>query len=251
LVCDDRKILKAHKVVLSASSSVFHNIVKDLPQNNSVIYLRGINHVEMEAILKYMYLGEATFSEDRMTEFLSVADNLDIKELGKNIEFDNREEYLKSEGEVDSTSADEIDDSQNDEDENFTSKDDPLMKNYAGAGLVKEEISESVSFENYQAEIEDSLRKHTQSQHEEVKFSCNQCEYKALRKGYLRSHIKSIHEGVKYDCNLCEYKATQPGNLRTHIQSKHEGVKFPCNLCNQPLNSKSSLIMHMKAKHQK
>ena len=53
LVCDDKKILKAHKVVLSATSSVFENIIDDLPQNNSVIYLRGINHGEMEAILKY------------------------------------------------------------------------------------------------------------------------------------------------------------------------------------------------------
>ena len=42
LICDDKTQLKAHKIILSACSSVFRDILKDLPQNNSVIYLRGI-----------------------------------------------------------------------------------------------------------------------------------------------------------------------------------------------------------------
>ena len=44
LVCDDKKQLKAHKTVLSACSSVFKSIITELPQNNSVIYLKGIQH---------------------------------------------------------------------------------------------------------------------------------------------------------------------------------------------------------------
>ena len=59
LVCDDKKQFKAHKIVLSACSSVFRRIIKDLPKNGSVIYLRGIQHQEMESILEYMYLGGA------------------------------------------------------------------------------------------------------------------------------------------------------------------------------------------------
>ena len=42
LVCDDKKQFKAHKIVLSACSSVFRRIIKDLPKNVSVINLRGI-----------------------------------------------------------------------------------------------------------------------------------------------------------------------------------------------------------------
>ena len=61
LVCDDNRQFKAHKIVLSACSSVFKSIIKDLPQKSSVIYLRGIQHQEMESILEYMYLGIATF----------------------------------------------------------------------------------------------------------------------------------------------------------------------------------------------
>ena len=66
LVCDDKKQYKAHKIVLSACSTVFKSIINNLPPNNSVIYLRGIQHQEMESILEFMYLGVATFYQERM-----------------------------------------------------------------------------------------------------------------------------------------------------------------------------------------
>merc|ERR1712126_502462 len=86
LVCDDKIHIKAHKIVLSACSPVFKDILNDLPQNNSVIYLRGIHHQEMESILEFIYLGVATFHQERMNEFLTVAKSLEIKEISKNVE---------------------------------------------------------------------------------------------------------------------------------------------------------------------
>ena len=43
LVCDDKRQFKAHKVVLSACSPVFKNIIDDLPNKSSVIYLISVN----------------------------------------------------------------------------------------------------------------------------------------------------------------------------------------------------------------
>ena len=81
LVSDDKESVRAHKIVLSACSSVFKNIIDELPQNNSVIYLRGIQHQEIESILQFMYLGVATINPDRMNEFLNVAKCLEVKEI--------------------------------------------------------------------------------------------------------------------------------------------------------------------------
>ena len=89
LVCDDNKHFKAHKIVLSACSSVFKSIINNLPQNSSVIYLRGIQHQEMESILEFMYLGVATFYQERMNEFLNFAITLEIEEISKVVEFEN------------------------------------------------------------------------------------------------------------------------------------------------------------------
>merc|ERR1712133_303150 len=92
LVCDDKRQFKAHKIVLSACSSAFKSIINDLPQNSSVIYLRGIQHQEMESILEFMYLGVATFYRERMNEFLNVAKSLEVKEISNQIEFGLRED---------------------------------------------------------------------------------------------------------------------------------------------------------------
>ena len=81
LVCDDNTQFKAHKIVLSACSLVFKSIINNLSQSCSVIYLRGIQHQEMESILEFMYLGVATFYQERMNEFLDAAKNLEIKEI--------------------------------------------------------------------------------------------------------------------------------------------------------------------------
>ena len=87
LVTDDKKQIKAHRNILSACSSVFKEILQISTNNNHpVIYLRGIQHSEMESILQFIYLGEAKFYEERMNEFLTVAKNLDIRELAKGIE---------------------------------------------------------------------------------------------------------------------------------------------------------------------
>ena len=83
LVSEDKQHFKAHKVVLSASSQVFKSIVNDLV--NPLIYLRGVQSTEVESILQFIYLGEATLYQDRINEFINVARNLEIKETSKNI----------------------------------------------------------------------------------------------------------------------------------------------------------------------
>ena len=84
LACDDRTKFKAHKFALSACSPVFQLIIDDLPnKEDSFIYLRGVKSHEMQSILQYIYLGQATLSQDRMIEFLNVAKNLEIKDICK------------------------------------------------------------------------------------------------------------------------------------------------------------------------
>ena len=48
LISDDKIQFKAHKTVLAACSPVFKSIIHELPQNSSVIYLRGIKHQEID-----------------------------------------------------------------------------------------------------------------------------------------------------------------------------------------------------------
>ena len=217
LVCDDKRQFEAHKFVLSACSSVFKSIVNNLPQNNSVIYLRGIQYQEMESILEFMYLGVATFYQERLNEFLNVAKNLEIKEISKDVEFD--EENVKSE--------------EPDIPDNETSlEDEPQTKTYSNSAKNMQLI--------------DSTQIQRTS---EGSFDCDQCESKFTLKGNLMKHIKSIHEGQKYACNQCDFQATQRGHLKIHRQSMHEGVKYSCNQCNYKATQQGHLRTHIRSKH--
>ena len=82
LVTDDKQQIRAHRNILSAASPVFKSILQiDCKNTNPVIYLRGIQHSEMESIMQFIYLGQAKFYEERMSEFLMVSKNLEIKDL--------------------------------------------------------------------------------------------------------------------------------------------------------------------------
>ena len=92
LVSDDKKIIKAHRNILSACSPVFKNILQmEINNSHPVIYLRGIQYSEIESILQFIYLGEAKFYEERMNEFLSVSKSLEIQELSKDVEIDEQQ----------------------------------------------------------------------------------------------------------------------------------------------------------------
>ena len=101
LVCEDKTKFKAHKFVLNACSPVFQTIINDLPQKDPVIYLRGVLAPEMKSILQFIYLGKATFYQDRVNDFLNVSKSLEIKDISKNIDYDvpeslNGQEYDKN-----------------------------------------------------------------------------------------------------------------------------------------------------------
>merc|ERR1712012_1155020 len=80
-VTEDKKKIKANINILSACSPIFKDILKKEKNSSTMMYLRGIEFSEMESIMQFIYLGEATFYEERMDEFLAVAKSLEKKEL--------------------------------------------------------------------------------------------------------------------------------------------------------------------------
>ena len=72
----DKKQIKANINILSECSPVFKDILKKEKNSSTVMYLRGIQYSEMESIMQFIYLGEATFYEERMEEFLAAKLNL-------------------------------------------------------------------------------------------------------------------------------------------------------------------------------
>ena len=82
IVCDDQIEIQAHKNILSGSSPVFKNILNmNSCREKPVIYLRGIKSREMKSIINFIYLGQVIIPQSSMSDFLAVANDLEIEHL--------------------------------------------------------------------------------------------------------------------------------------------------------------------------
>lgn len=77
----DGKYLKAHKMVLSACSPYFQALFVGHPDKHPIVILKDIPYTDMRSLLDFMYRGEVSVDQDRLTMFLKVAESLRIKGL--------------------------------------------------------------------------------------------------------------------------------------------------------------------------
>ena len=290
LVTDDKKQIKAHRNILSASSPVLKDILQiNKDMRHPVIYLRGIQHSEMESILEFIYLGQAKFYEERMNELLLVAKNLNISELGKGIEVRHSAEVNETTINEETESvivteivkeissrlcADNATESQLRTQGRGVSKDynfhcqqcDKAYTRNESLKIHMQYVHEGIKYvcdqcdnqygqesdliQHIQSAHESSLSIHIRSKHEDVKYACGQCDQQFTRQNNLNTHIRTIHEGVKYACNQCYKQFTSQSFLIVHTQSAHEGVKYDCKQCDQQFTQLASLNRHTKSVHE-
>ena len=85
LVSDDQIPFPAHRYVLSAFSPVLKDILLNNPHSHPLIFLRGVNHQELDSILQFIYLGKASVYHGNMRRFAQAAKDLQIKQLAEGI----------------------------------------------------------------------------------------------------------------------------------------------------------------------
>ena len=210
LVSDDQTQFRAHKMVLSACSPVFKKIIDTNPSQHPLIYLRGIQSYEMESILQFMYLGEGKFYQERIREFIKVAQDLEVKEISDGVEMPNEEEAIIEED------------------------------------LTENETEETLP-EEKQSQVYNPKPRPARSQisNDTKSTQCPECEAVFTIKSHMLRHYRSKHEGVKYPCIQCDYQATDKDNLQRHIQSKHESIKYPCTQCDYQATTQGNLFLNV------
>jgi len=83
LACDDEQ-LSAHKVILSACSPFFRNVLRRNPHQHPLLYLKGVKYTDLQAVLNFMYHGEVNVAQEELNSFLAVAEDLRVKGLTQN-----------------------------------------------------------------------------------------------------------------------------------------------------------------------
>ena len=201
LVCDDKIQFKAHKFILNSCSPVFQSIINDLPQKeHSVIFLRGVFAQEMKSILQFMYLGQATFYQERINEFLNVAKILEIKEISKDVDC---EDTKGSESGVNY---------------NYNVLQKTESSNLPEVHENSNNISNEMVSNNFPQGFTNALGQN----------QCTKCDKVFINKKNIWRHFQSVHGGVNYQCNECDKSFSQKYNLIRHTKNLHEGEnKYP------------------------
>ena len=108
LISDDLVPTEAHRVILSASSPLLKSLLMMSPRGHTPLFrgptqlfLKGIKHVQLEAVLKFIYYGEVQVTSGEVRKFLEAGEELQISELMDIVK--NRED---EEGENDETVSD-------------------------------------------------------------------------------------------------------------------------------------------------
>merc|ERR1711936_315913 len=83
LACDDDQI-QAHKVIISACSQFFRNILRRNSHQHPLLYLKGVRFTDLQSVLNFMYHGEVNIAQEDLNSFLSVAEDLRVKGLTQN-----------------------------------------------------------------------------------------------------------------------------------------------------------------------
>jgi len=83
LACDDEQI-QAHKVILSACSPFFRNVLRRNPHQHPLLYLKGVKYTDLQSVLNFMYHGEVNVAQEELNSFLAVAEDLRVKGLTQN-----------------------------------------------------------------------------------------------------------------------------------------------------------------------
>ena len=80
IACEDEQI-NAHKVILSACSPFFRDILRRNPHQHPLLYLKGIKLLDLQSVLSFMYHGEVSVAQEELNTFLAVAEDLKVKGL--------------------------------------------------------------------------------------------------------------------------------------------------------------------------
>ena len=254
LVSDDKKKIKAHRNILSASSSVLNNILEiEANSSNSVVYLKGIQFSEIESLLQFIYFGQTSLDPHKLSEFLSLANNLEIKDLELSNEREEEEDNRALQKDVEH--LDYLGPTIHDDD---ASSDDLGQETVSERIVLLQprqenpthmppqprpdvDIRNSLSLTNNTGECQNDMTM--------IKnFQCKQCDKSYCDPTAFKRHKQSIHDGITYPCSQCNFYTPDKGVLQIHIKSIHMGVRYECSHCGRKYKDEKRWTNHMKLK---
>ena len=229
LVCEDGHQFGAHKVILASSSPFFKNLLTRNNHAKPLLYMRGVKSEDLDAIIDFLYYGEANIYQENLESFLQIAEDFKLKGLNE----DNRYKREDNEDPPEPT-------------EKPTPLKDATKKN-KGKAIFDTGYSELGSKKKISSKRAVALSKN--------EFHGTMKELDEQIKAMLGRSDNMIKKGDRmkngdwkmiraYICQVCGKEGTMT-NIEAHIEKNHiDGIIIPCNFCEKTFRSRSYLRRH-------
>jgi len=287
LACDDEQI-QSHRVILSACSPFFRNILRRNPHQHPLLYLKGVKFTDLKSVLNFMYHGEVNVAQEELNSFLAVAEDLRVKGLTQNqpgpakkdsystIKSSpvNRSAPKSHEREpipqpkrpqpthISSNTSTSVDD---DIQELVPVKTEPLAPPPPQPQPIAKEFYSPQPVTQALAPADEQMVEYQDDSYED--YNVYQEEYEGSMgeghgadgaQGYdkdmLHQLIEKITDGIdkgKYKCGMCGKINGQKIHTQNHIESYHfpGTVEYNCKYCNMTFTGRNKLYFHVYQLH--
>ena len=231
LVSDDNVHVEAHKVVLSASSEFFRNVLIKAKHNHPMIYLNGIKSSELSNILDYVYNGCVNINQSCLERFIEVATTLNISGL-------QMTDQLHDEHEHAAHPVPQIERRSTPIKTNFKSIKEysKFLSQEAKPKVEKNDVKEaSISEEMFMA-----TETKTTSKINKLGSATDYAE--------LQINLADLCDGKSMKCKNCGQTSRDLSDLKRHIE-RHFHIALDCKMCGKILSTSRDFRKHVTDFH--
>ena len=230
LACGDGQRIEAHKTILASGSLVFQDLLRQSVNKAShpLIYMRGLKTSDLNLIVDFLYHGEVNVPQEKLNDFLALAEELQLKGLSG-----DGSERLPP------TDLQDLD-KMHDFNKQQPKKESRSMENYS-SHRRKSRTEAVVSQQSDEQALSVFGEGGSRSG---VSFRDDNTE--------LDQQINSIMERIdgSWTCKACGKRDGLKQNIRKHVESVHiEGFSHTCKFCGKDFRSKNALQVHVSRNH--
>ena len=204
LVGDDFVQVKAHKIVLSATSEYFKNILQSVKGlSHPVLCLGDLNNSDINNVMDFIYNGQLELPQDCVERYLAVAERLKLFGI---YEPDNSNNETVKEPLSDlSVQKSNVYISHQKEDEHkiFLKSENRTEDLRMKKTICKKEI----------------LQPSTKTS--DGSLSCHVCQKVFKMRHHMKEHLETHVSGMSYPCKSCDKIYKTSGSLRSHEHRQH------------------------------
>ena len=244
LLSSDCRTIEAHRVILSTFSPFFEKVLQASSHAHPCLYLKGVNHEDLESVLQFIYGGEVEMSQDRLHKFVEVSQDLQIKGMANVNHYDDNFSSDNNNHVVIDGEAGEIGDMQEIEIDNALDEDNSMEVGKETIELQEfndgeeKEIGhhasdESLGMENsgepliQEIETINEIIESKWTKDKTGGYRCKECDFTHKRRDVMRDHIEEHHVNTGgAECHVCQKICKTREKLRRHMYSHQKRVSM-------------------------